>query len=63
MTATLEGMSGQQYAPTALYPRKDSVPIVQEAGWPQGRSGRAENLDPIGIRFRTVQSVVSRYTD
>ena len=45
-------------------PGKDPVPIVQEAGGgPQGRSGRAENLVPTGIRFRTVQPVVSRYTD
>ena len=35
----------------------------REGGVPQGRSGRAENLVPIGIRSRTVQSVVSRYTD
>jgi len=34
-------------------------------GWvgPQGQSGQAENLVPIGIRSRTVQPVVSRYTD
>jgi len=34
-------------------------------GWvgPQGRSGRAENLVPTGMRSRTVQPVVSRYTD
>jgi len=30
---------------------------------PHGRSGRAENLVPTGIRSRTVQSVLSRYTD
>jgi hypothetical protein len=47
-----------------LYPRKDPVPIVQEAGGPQGRSGRVPKtssspaFDP-----RTVQSVASRYTD
>ena len=35
---------------------KDPVPILQEAG-PQGRSGRAENLVPTGIRSRTVQPV------
>jgi len=30
-------VSGQQQAPAALYtPGKDSVPIVQEAGWAQG---------------------------
>jgi len=44
-------------------PGKNPVPILQEAGWPQGRSGRAENLVPIGIRSRTVQPVVSRYKD
>jgi len=36
---------------------KDSVPILQEAGWTQGRSGRAENLVPIGIRSRAIQPV------
>jgi len=36
MTAALEGVSGQQHAPAALYPRKDSVPIVQEAEWDPG---------------------------
>ena len=44
-------------------PGKDPVPILQEAGGPQGRPGRAENHVPTGIRFRTVQLVVSRYTD
>jgi hypothetical protein len=44
-------------------PRKDLVPILQEAGWAQGRSGWAEILVPTGIRSRTVQPVVSRYTD
>jgi len=57
------GVSGQQHAPAALYPGRDPVPIVQEAGWAQGRPGWAENLVPTGIRPRTVQSVVSRYTD
>ena len=42
---------------------KDPVPILQEAGWAPGRFGRAENLVPTGIRSRTVQHVVSRYTD
>ena len=44
-------------------PGKDPVPILQEAGWEMGRSGRAENLVPTGIRSQTVQPVVSRYTD
>ena len=44
-------------------PGKDPVPIAQGLGGPQGRSERAENLVPTGIRSRTVQPVVSRYTD
>ena len=36
MTAALEGVSGQQHAPAALYPWKDPVPILQEAGWTPG---------------------------
>ena len=44
-------------------PWKDPVPIVQEAWWAPGRSGRTEILVPTGIRSRTVQSVDSRYTD
>ena len=38
-------------------PGKDPVPILQEAGWAQGRSGLAENLVPTGIRSRTVQPI------
>jgi len=33
---------------------------IRRLGGPQGWSGRAENL---GIRSRTVQPIVSRYTD
>jgi len=44
-------------------PEKDAVLILQEAGWAQDRSGRAENLILTGIRSRTIQPVVSRYTD
>jgi len=36
MTAVLEGVSGQQHDPAALYPGKDAVPILQEAGWAPG---------------------------
>ena len=42
---------------------KTRYPLYRRLGGPQGRSGRAENLVPIGIRFRTVQPVVSRYAD
>ena len=44
-------------------PRKDSVTIYRRLGGPQGRSGRAENLVPTEIQSRTVQPLVSRYTD
>jgi hypothetical protein len=45
------GVGGQSHVPTALPPRKDAVPIVQEAGWAPGPfSTGAENLAPMGIR-------------
>ena len=37
-------------------------PFYRRLGGPQDQSGRAENLVPTGIRSRTVQPVVSRYT-
>ena len=42
---------------------KTRYPFYRGVGRLQGRSGRAENLVPTGIRPRTVQPVVSRYTD
>jgi hypothetical protein len=42
---------------------KDPVPILQEAGWAPGTVWTAENLAPPGFDPRTVQPVVSRYTD
>jgi hypothetical protein len=43
---------------------KDPVPIVQEAGWPQGRSRQVRMISPPpGFDPRTVQPVASRYTD
>jgi hypothetical protein len=36
MTTALEGVRGQRHASAALYPEKDPVPIVQEAGWAPG---------------------------
>jgi hypothetical protein len=42
---------------------KSRYPLYRRLGGPQGRSERAENLVPTGIRSRTVQHVVSRYTD
>jgi len=44
-------------------PGKDPVPIVQEAGWAAGPVWTGGNLVSTGIRSRTVQPVVSRYTN
>ena len=42
---------GGRHAPAAFTPRKDQVPIVQEAGWAPGLVWiGAENLAPTGIR-------------
>ena len=64
MTATLEGgeWSAARLGRT-LPPGTSRYPFYRRLGGPQGRSGRAENLIPTGIRSRTVQPVVSRYTD
>jgi hypothetical protein len=46
------GVGGQRHDQAAFTPRKDPVPIVQEAGWALGPVWiGAENLDPTGIRF------------
>jgi len=57
-------VSGQQHALSALYPRERPGTHIT-GGWVllQGRSGRAENLVSTEFRSRTVQPVVSRYTD
>jgi hypothetical protein len=51
--------------PAALYSRgrPGTHCTYKRLSGPQGRSGRAENLVPTGIRSRTGQPVVSRYTD
>ena len=55
---------GQCHALATLYPGKDPVPIVQEAGWAPGPGWTgAENLVPTGFRSRTVQPVASGCTD
>jgi len=46
MTAALEGLSGQQHAPAAIYPRKDPVPILQKAGWALGPVWTGGNSRP-----------------
>ena len=64
MTAALEGGEWSAARPgRTLPPGKTRYPLYRRLGGPQGRSGRAENLIPTGIRSRTIQPVVSRYTD
>ena len=64
MTAALEGSEWSAALPgRILLPGKNRYPLHWRLGGPQGRSGRAENLVPTGIRSRTVQPVVSRFTD
>ena len=46
-----------------LSPGKTWYPLYRRLGAPQGRSGQAENLAPPGFDPRTVQPIVSRYTD
>jgi len=46
-----------------LPPEKARYPFYRRFGEPQSRSGLAEYLFPTGIRSRTIQPVVSRYTD
>ena len=64
MTAALEEGEWSAARPgRTLLPGKTRYPFYRRLGGPQGRTGRAENLVPTGIRSRTVQHVVSRYTD
>jgi len=64
MTAALEGGEWLAARPgRTLPPGKTRYTFYRRLGGPQGRSGQAENLVPTGIRSRTVQPVVSHYTD
>jgi hypothetical protein len=64
MTAALEGGWVVSSTPQPYFtPRKDPVPIVQEAGWAPEQVCMGKNLAPLGFDPRTVQPIVSRYTD
>jgi len=64
MTAALEGGEWSAARSDRILPvGKTRYPFYRRLGGPQGRSGQVENLVPTGIRSRTVQPVVSRYTD
>jgi hypothetical protein len=58
------GVEDQPHAPAVSTPGKDPVPIVQEAGWgPRAGLHGRKISSPTGVRSRTFQPVVSRYTD
>jgi len=64
MTTALEGGEESAARPgRTLPPGKTQYPFYSRLGGPHGRSGRAENLAHTGIRSRTVQPIVSHYTD
>jgi len=64
MTAALEGGEWSAARPgRTLPPGKTRYPFYRRLGGPLGWSERAEYLVPTGIRSRTVQPVVSHYTD
>ena len=64
MIAALEGGEWSAARPgRTLPPGKTRYPFCRRLGGPHGHSGRAENLVPTGIRSRTVQPVLSFYTD
>ena len=64
MTTALEGGEWSAARPgRTLTSGKTRYPLYRRLSGPQGRSGRAENLAPPGFDPRTVQPVVSRYTD
>ena len=64
LTSALDEGEWPTPCPGRFTPGKDSVPIVQEAGWSPGTDWAvAENISPTGVRSRTVQPVASRYTD
>ena len=64
MTAALEGGEWSAARPDrTLPPGKTLYQFYRRLGEPQTRSGRAEILVPTGIRSRTVQPVISHYTD
>ena len=57
-------VGGQCHAPAALPLGKTWYPLYRRLGGPQSWSGRVQKISPPpGFHSRTVQPVVSRYTD
>jgi hypothetical protein len=65
MTAALEGGECSAARPDRnLLPEKNRYPLYRRLVEPQGRSGQVRKISPPpGFDPRTVQSLVSRYTD
>ena len=58
------GMGSSEPRPGRFIPENDTVPLVQEACRPQGRSARVRKISPPpGFDPRTVQPVAIWYTD
>jgi len=63
-TSTLVRMGDQRHALVALSPGKTTYPLCRRLGGSQGRSRRVRKISPLpGFDPRTVQPVVSQYTD
>ena len=58
--ATTQISEGQNKTVSEVPPGKTRYPFYSRLGGPQGRSGRAKNFVPTGIRSRTIQPVVSK---
>ena len=64
MTSALEGGEWSAARPGRTLPTgKTRYPFYRRLGGPQGRSGRAENLVPTGIRSRIIHPVVTVLTE
>jgi hypothetical protein len=58
------GVGGQCHTPAALPPGMTRYPLYRGLGGPQGQSGLVLKISPpLGFDPRTVQPVVSLYTD
>jgi hypothetical protein len=64
LTSALYGVGGQRHAPAALLPGKTRCPLCRKLDGPHCRSGWVRKISPPPeFDPRTVQPIVSRYTD
>ena len=58
------GVGGQCHTPATLPPGKTRYPMYRRLGGHQGQSGQVQKISlPQGFDPRTVQPIVSRYTN